>query len=158
MPSHTCVVGILARAVFAYRVALRIAQDKELPLTMPSKRARSSTPGGASMKKAQIKQLTLAERCQIDRMIRQQKASPNDALHRVNAGRHKNSIRKVGRMIRLCLLNRRPFGGLGCPFGASGLPCRSANDPLLMGGGFWPFPLLGTNWPISFLQYLHGKR
>ena len=42
-----------------------------------------------------IKQLTMAERTRIDGMIRQAKASPTDALRRINKDRCKKGIREV---------------------------------------------------------------
>ena len=41
--------------------------------------------------------LTLAERSQIDAMLRRDKASPTDASRRVNAGRRKRGVREIGK-------------------------------------------------------------
>ena len=47
------------------------------------------------MTPAAVKQLTLSERRLIDKMVRAQKASPTDALHKINAKRLKANIRLV---------------------------------------------------------------
>lgn len=49
------------------------------------------------VKKANSKGLTLAERSQIDAMLRRDKASPTDASRRVNAGRRKRGVRDIGK-------------------------------------------------------------